>query len=140
MSDRDQKPPLTTVEDVLQRVAALPISVWRYRDEPAEVRHLGPMAQDLHAALGLGARDDLICVVDGIGVALASIQALHARLEDLSEHVHAPCACGPVDPSVVTRRGQWPGHRSVKLGFGLAAGLITLGLLAKQSRWRAPIR
>lgn len=35
---------------VLDEVLCLPVSTWRYHWEPEHVRHLGPMAQDWHAA------------------------------------------------------------------------------------------
>ncbi|HAV62636.1 MAG TPA: hypothetical protein DCY13_09750, partial [Verrucomicrobiales bacterium] len=34
---------------VLEKVAALPLSEWNYKQDPA-TRHVGPMAQDFHAA------------------------------------------------------------------------------------------
>jgi cell division protein FtsB len=41
------------------------------------------MAQDFASGFGLGASDRVIAGVDASGVALASIQALHARVERL---------------------------------------------------------
>lgn len=66
--------------DVLEKLVALPISAWEYKDKPGQ-QHIGPMAQDFHAAFGLGDRDTAISVVDASGVALASIQALNQKLE-----------------------------------------------------------
>ena len=37
---------------VLAQVSRLPISVWSYRDEPSDIRHMGPMAQDFRAGFG----------------------------------------------------------------------------------------
>ncbi|GHF42068.1 hypothetical protein GCM10010218_23970 [Streptomyces mashuensis] len=70
---------------VLEKVAALPVSAWRYAWEPPHVRHLGPMAQDFKAAFGLGRTDKAIAVVDAFGVALVAIQALHRRIEELEQ-------------------------------------------------------
>ena len=72
---------------VLESVAALPISTWRYLWEPEEVRHVGPMAQDWHAAFGFNQDDTAIPVVDGLGVALVCVQALHRRVEELTVEV-----------------------------------------------------
>ncbi|MGW1161848.1 tail fiber domain-containing protein [Streptomyces sp. NPDC002513] len=72
---------------VLETVAALPVSTWRYIWEPEGVRHLGPMAQDWHAAFGFNQDDTTIPVVDGLGVALVCIQALHRRVEELTVEV-----------------------------------------------------
>jgi hypothetical protein len=83
-SSKDGKSDLAAVDpaDVLERVAALPISTWRYRGEDRRIRHLGPMAQDFHAAFGLGDEETSIGVLDGSGVALAAIQGLHAQLRE----------------------------------------------------------
>jgi len=79
---------------ILAAVASLPIERWSYKGEP--VRHLGPMAQDFAAALGLGADNRLIFTLDAAGVALAAIQGLHAlaqaqqaRLELLERELRA---------------------------------------------------
>ncbi|GAV39137.1 tail fiber domain-containing protein [Streptomyces acidiscabies] len=72
---------------VLETVAALPISTWRYLWEPEGVRHLGSMAQDWHAAFGFNQDDTTIPVVDGLGVALVCVQALHRRVEELTAEV-----------------------------------------------------
>lgn len=43
--------------EVLERLGQVRIQEWRFRrHDPAE-RHLGPMAQDFHAAFGLGTDD-----------------------------------------------------------------------------------
>jgi hypothetical protein len=71
-------------EDVLTRLAAMPILTWTYDVEGDEVRHVGPTAQDFHAAFGLGGTDDThIATVDADGVALVAAQALAARTEAL---------------------------------------------------------
>ncbi|MBP0448709.1 tail fiber domain-containing protein [Kitasatospora sp. RG8] len=72
---------------VLETVAALPVSTWRYLWEPEDVRHLGPMAQDWHAAFGFNQDDTRIPVVDGLGVALVCVQALHRRVAELTAEV-----------------------------------------------------
>jgi trimeric autotransporter adhesin len=81
--DRAAKEQFTAVEprQVLEKVAALPLSEWSYKaDTPT--RHLGPMAQDFHAAFGLGTDDKHIATVDADGVALAAIQGLNQKLEE----------------------------------------------------------
>lgn len=67
-------------DDVLARVLGLDLSRWRYIGS-TEGEHLGPMAEDFHAAFGLGGSDRQIATVDADGVALAAIQGLNARLE-----------------------------------------------------------
>ncbi|WP_457473233.1 tail fiber domain-containing protein [Streptomyces sp. TE4109] len=84
---------------VLDTVATLPISTWRYLWEPEDVRHLGPMAQDWHAAFGFNRDDTTIPVVDGLGVALVCVQALHRRVEELTAEVDRLREAARVEPS-----------------------------------------
>jgi hypothetical protein len=80
-SDRNAKENVTPIDPraVLDKVAAMPISQWSFRQDHS--RHLGPMAQDFHAAFGLGESDKGITSVDADGVALAAIQGLNQKLE-----------------------------------------------------------
>jgi hypothetical protein len=59
----------------------LPISTWQHVNEDTTIRHLGPMAQDFHAAFGLGANETSIGTIDADGVALAAIQGLHKLMQ-----------------------------------------------------------
>ncbi|HTV39900.1 MAG TPA: tail fiber domain-containing protein [Candidatus Sulfotelmatobacter sp.] len=69
-------------QTVLDRVASLPLSEWNYKTDK-NVEHIGPVAQDFHAAFGLNGSDDKhISVVDEGGVALAAIQGLNQKLEE----------------------------------------------------------
>jgi len=65
----------------LAKLERLPISSWNYRGEAASERHLGPVAEDFHAAFGLGASDHYIAPADEAGVALASVKALQEQLK-----------------------------------------------------------
>jgi hypothetical protein len=87
ISDRNIKRDFASVDqtEILEKVARLPISTWAYKTEEGTARHLGPMAQDFKEAFQLGASDKTILQVDADGVALAAIQALHARLERLEQ-------------------------------------------------------
>ncbi len=89
MSDRNAKRNIVPVDSdaVLQRVSALPISAWSYKTDPTGVRHIGPMAQDFHAAFGLGQDDRHIATMDTSGVALAAIQALHRNVQDKDDEI-----------------------------------------------------
>jgi hypothetical protein len=77
LSDRARKRDIEPVDPdhVLARLAELPIYTWRYASQPNGGRHLGPMAQDFHAAFGLGTDDRSIGSLDADGVALAALQA-----------------------------------------------------------------
>lgn len=82
VSDRAEKERFAAVdvEELLEKVVALPITTWDYKRDP-NVRHMGPVAQDFSAAFGLGSDDKHITTVDADGVALAAIQGLNQKLE-----------------------------------------------------------
>ncbi|VGO16732.1 hypothetical protein PDESU_05323 [Pontiella desulfatans] len=82
-SDRNAKENFADISpaEVLEKVAALPISRWNFKQD-AGAEHVGPMAQDFHAAFGLGTDDKHIATVDADGVALAAIQGLHMILKE----------------------------------------------------------
>jgi hypothetical protein len=73
--------------EVMAKLSALPVATWRYRWEPAGVRHLGPMAQDWHAAFGLGKGNTTIPMVDAHGVLVVAIQALHRQVGELRAEI-----------------------------------------------------
>lgn len=64
---------------ILDSVAALPIATWNLVTQSPDIRHVGPMAQDFHAAFRVGSDERYIATVDADGVALAAIQGLAAR-------------------------------------------------------------
>ena len=89
-SDKHLKETLTEVSprEVLKKVAALPIARWNFKGDAA-TPHLGPMAQDFHAAFGLGTDDKHIATVDADGVALAAIQGLHEVVKEKDAEIQA---------------------------------------------------
>jgi hypothetical protein len=91
LSDREAKMDFAPVDSqqILSRLAALPIQTWRYKAQPGEIRHLGPAAQDFYAAFGVGEGDRTISTVDADGVALASIQALYGKLLEKDVEISA---------------------------------------------------
>jgi len=76
------------VQEVLVAVAELPIERWSYKAE-TDVAHIGPMAEDFHAAFAVGSDNKHISMVDSDGVALAAIQALHHNQQDKDRQVEA---------------------------------------------------
>ena len=70
---------------VLQALRSIPIQTWNYTWDADAVRHMGPMAQDVYAAFGLGIGEEHLAPLDVNGIALASIQALADRLDAQSE-------------------------------------------------------
>jgi len=90
-SDRNLKENVSNVDSqsVLEKVAALPIKNWNYKDQDAAIRHIGPMAQDFAGAFGVGEDNRRISAVDANGVTLASIQALYQITLQQSEQIKA---------------------------------------------------
>ena len=82
-SDRNAKEDFTKLDakTVLAKVAALPVSEWKYKNEQG-VRHIGPVAQDFQSAFQLSDDDKHISTVDEGGVALAAIQGLNEKLSE----------------------------------------------------------
>jgi len=83
ISDRAVKENVREVNtrEVLEKVAALPLNTWNYKSQDSTIRHIGPMAQDFHAAFGVGEDERHITTIDADGVALAAIQGLNKKLE-----------------------------------------------------------
>ena len=90
-SDRNAKRDIVAVDGarVLEQVAALPVATWTYREDEDGARHLGPMAQDFHAAFGLGADDTHVSPRDVAGVALAAVKELQAVVQQKDEEIAA---------------------------------------------------
>jgi hypothetical protein len=85
-SDRNAKTNFTLLDakTVLGKVAGLPVTEWNYKEDATNKKHIGPMAQDFEAAFGLNGGDDKhISVVDEGGVALAAIQGLDQKVDEL---------------------------------------------------------
>ena len=84
VSDRNRKEDFRDIngEEILNRLAALPVTSWRYKNDDSGNRYIGPMAQDFHALFGLGT-DTTIATLDVDGVTLAGIKALERRTEEL---------------------------------------------------------
>lgn len=76
---RDFRP--VDADSVLERLAGLEVTTWSFATDAPGIRHMGPTAQDFHAAFGLGEFDNKLAPVDVDGVTLAAIQALFQQLE-----------------------------------------------------------
>ncbi len=89
LSDRAAKTNFTRIDPraVLEKVAALPVQAWNYRSQSVAVRHLGPTAQDFHAAFNLGGDARRIATVDADGIALAAIQGLNDLVQEKSQRI-----------------------------------------------------
>ena len=90
LSDSNAKTGIEPVQprEILKKVAALPVTSWRYKHDPQR-RYIGPMAQDFHEAFGLGADDRTINTLDTDGVTLAAIQGLVEELKERDAQIEA---------------------------------------------------
>ena len=57
-------------------MASLPLHQWSYKSQDENIRHIGPTAQDFHAAFGLGDNNATISTLDPDGVLFAAVQEL----------------------------------------------------------------
>jgi trimeric autotransporter adhesin len=76
---------------LVENLAGIPITTWNYKSQDENIRHIGPMADDLNALLpGLGGEGEMyINSLDADGIALASIQGLHALSEEQRAQIDA---------------------------------------------------
>jgi hypothetical protein len=70
-------------DELLRRVASLPVMTWNAKAQDESIRHIGPVAQDFYAAFNVGEDSTHITTVDADGVALAAIQALYAKTQEI---------------------------------------------------------
>lgn len=83
-SSRSFKQNLATVSAnaVLSKLDVLPISEWSYKFD-ANVRHVGPMAEDFYSTFQLGADDKHIAPGDMAGLALAASKGLLEQVDQI---------------------------------------------------------
>jgi hypothetical protein len=83
-SDRNAKEDFRPVDRqaLLERLHSIPVPEWHGKGEPAEIKHMGPMAQDFYAAFRLGRDNTTIGTTDAQGVAFAAIQGLYDLVKE----------------------------------------------------------
>lgn len=94
-SDENVKENFSSVNklQILDNLASMPIQSWNYKEDPSSVSHIGPTAQDFHAAFGLNGDDVThISSIDLQGIALAAIQGLNEKLKAENAQLHANLA------------------------------------------------
>jgi hypothetical protein len=89
LSDQNAKENIEPVDgrEVLEKLAAVPMSTWNYKAQDASTRHIGPMAQDFAKAFKVGEDERRISTVDADGVALAAIQGLHQIVREKNAEI-----------------------------------------------------
>lgn len=82
-SDRHAKEKFKSVDvdEILEKVAAMPVTSWQYKGEDGNVRHVGPVAQDFYSAFGLGENEKTISAIDADGISLAAIKGLYEQVK-----------------------------------------------------------
>jgi trimeric autotransporter adhesin len=83
-SDRNLKEHFSAVDldQVLDRLDALPVFTYQMKRSKLPTRYLGPTAQDFKAAFGLGESDTTINTANAQGVALAAAKGLYRKLRE----------------------------------------------------------
>jgi hypothetical protein len=69
--------------EVLQKISTLPLHRWSYKSQDEKIQHIGPTAQDFYAAFHLGESDTTINTLDPDGIALAAIQELKKKTDEI---------------------------------------------------------
>jgi hypothetical protein len=86
-SSRALKENFTTLDpfEVLDKIDSLAIERWNYKSEDASITHIGPVAEEFHAAFDTGGSDGnkAISTIDPAGVALLGVQGLSAKIKNL---------------------------------------------------------
>ena len=88
LSDSNSKTDFAPIKpkEILSRVAAMPVTSWHYKHDLRR-RYIGPMAQDFHAAFGLGSDGKSISTLDSDGVMYAAIQGLVEELKERDREI-----------------------------------------------------
>jgi hypothetical protein len=91
LSDRESKENFVPVDaqELVVRLAQIPINTWNYKAQDPALRHIGPVAQDFNELVeGLGDKEGRhINSMDADGVALASIQGLYKMVKEKERRI-----------------------------------------------------
>jgi hypothetical protein len=141
-NDRNAKENFAAVDgrDVLERLSGIPIETWNYKTQDPSIRHIGPMAQDFHAAFGVGGKDDKhIGTIDSDGVALAAIQGMYEIVQEKDAQIASlEARVAALEEAKGVQTGLLPFSASVMwmLAGGLGLLLVTPGLVLGYRRIR----
>lgn len=114
--------------EVLARLSSVPISTWNYKAQDDAIRHMGPMAQEFHAAFGLGEDDLHITTVDADGVAFAASQALYSIVQEQEAQI---AALELRVAALEAQTGQGGRVPPGALGWLLAGGGLLAGVIVR---------
>jgi hypothetical protein len=90
VSDKNKKENFTSVDGklVLEKVSKLHISMWNYKIESPEIKHIGPTAQDFYELFGFGNDEKTISTIDPSGIALVAIQQLKKENDEMRSQMN----------------------------------------------------
>lgn len=74
-------------EEVLSKIRDMQVRSWNYKAQGPSIRHVGPTAQDFHAAFGFGTSDRTITTTDIHGINMLAAQALERRTRELQQQL-----------------------------------------------------
>lgn len=88
-SDRNKMMSISEVDPgkVLESLMQMPISEYSYKSQDESIRHMGPMAEDLHPLFGLGEDERMISAMNLSGIALAAIQGLNGEFDSAANRL-----------------------------------------------------
>lgn len=88
-SDKNKKENfiLVNAQEILDKIASLPITQWNYKGESPSIKHIGPMAQDFYQIFKLGTDDKSISTLDPAGIALVAIQELYKKDQTIEKQL-----------------------------------------------------
>ncbi|NCC51010.1 MAG: hypothetical protein EOM20_07310 [Spartobacteria bacterium] len=91
LSDRNMKENFQPIDkrDLLERLSQIAVTTWNMKSQNPAIIHIGPMAQDFHAAFGVGEDEHYITTSDADGVALAAIQGLYDIMQEKDAEITA---------------------------------------------------
>lgn len=72
-------------EEILSRLKKIKIFDWKYKDDPEQSQHVGPMAEDFKKVFGHGGDGKSIAFIDAIGTSLALNKALANKVDRLEK-------------------------------------------------------
>lgn len=134
-SDRNVKENFAAISEseILSKLVAMPITRWNFKNSDASVQYVGPMAQDFHAAFGLGGADDkVIHATNAQGVAFAAIKGLNTKVEDSNKAQDERLAAMEsrivaLEEALILSRQKATGNLGVGMAIiGIPAGLYTI--------------
>jgi hypothetical protein len=131
-SDRTVKENFESVSnaEILEKLVAMPITKWNFKKSDETVKYVGPMAQDFHAAFGLGGSNErVIHATNAQGITMAALQGLNTKVEDKSKALEAKLDA--LEARIVLLERALDMSQNIatgNLGIGMAVICIPAGL------------